>query len=91
MNEIDTWEAGCKVRFFDWIDGKHIYLHMEYFAPGQSLGSAPTKELSVLLEKTEETEYRLRYFLNSIVNHFMFGALNHERTTKEECHSGIEI
>lgn len=71
MNYINTWEAGCKVTIFDWIDGKSIYLHLEYFVPGQSL-SKPAKEKSVLLEKSEETEYRLRNYLNSIVNHFMF-------------------
>lgn len=72
MNDIRKWEAGCRVTAFDWIDGKSIYLHMEYFAPGQSLSRAPAKEKSVLLEKSEETEYRLRNYLNSIVNHFMF-------------------
>ena len=69
---IDKWEAGCKVRAFDWIDGRNIYLHMEYYAPGQSLSAAPAKEKSVLLEKSEDTEYKLRHCLNSIVNHFMF-------------------
>lgn len=71
MINIDTWEAGCKVRAFDWIDGKSIYLHMEYFTPGQSL-SNPVREKSVLLEKSEETEYRLKNYLNSIVNGLMF-------------------
>lgn len=72
MINIDTWEAGCKVRAFDWIDGKSIYLHMEYFAPRQSLSKPPAREKSVLLEKSEETEYRLRNYLNSIVNGLMF-------------------
>lgn len=34
MVNIDTWEAGCKIRAFDWIDGEHIYLNMAYYAPG---------------------------------------------------------
>ena len=72
MINIDTWETGCKVRAFDWIDGKSIYLHMEYFSPGQSLSQPPIKEKSVLLEKSEETEYKLRNYLNTIVDHIMF-------------------
>lgn len=72
MINIDTWEAGCKVRAFDWIDGKSIYLHIEYFAPGQSLSKPPAREKSVLLGKSEETEYRLKNYLNSIVNGLMF-------------------
>ena len=73
MINIDTWEAGCKVRAFDWIDGKSIYLHMEYFSPGSSLSQPPAKEKSVLLEKTEDTEYKLQNYLNTIVDHIMFG------------------
>lgn len=72
MINIDTWEAGCKVRAFDWIDGKSIYLNMQYFLPGQSLSKPPAREKSVLLEKAEETEYRLKNYLNSIVNGLMF-------------------
>lgn len=71
MIDIDKWEAGCKVRAFDWIDGKSIYLHIAYYSPGQSISSKPSKEKSVLLEKSEETEYRLRNYLNSIVTHYM--------------------
>ena len=74
MTEIDTWIAGCKVRAFDWIDGKSIYMNVRYYAPGQSLERAPAKERSVLIEKTPENEDRIRTHLHSVVDGIVKGA-----------------
>ena len=42
MIEIDAWVAGgYKVRAFDWVDGKNIYLNICYYCPGSSLSKPP--------------------------------------------------
>jgi len=66
MTEINTWVAGgYKVRVFDWIDGKNIYLHIEYYHPGASLSRPPAREKSFLLPLSEEP--KIRNFLHSVV------------------------
>lgn len=63
--EIDTWTSGYKVRAFDWIDGKNIYLNIAYYKPGSSLEKPPAREKSVLIPKEEGN--KLEQYLNSIV------------------------
>ncbi|MCI8525608.1 MAG: hypothetical protein HFF17_06725 [Oscillospiraceae bacterium] len=65
MINIDKWVAGYKVRAFDWVDGKSIYLHIEYYRPGASLSQPPAVEKSFLIPKEEEP--KVRNFLHSIV------------------------
>lgn len=72
MKRIDGWIAGCKVCAFDWIDGKTIYLNMEYYTPGSSLGRPPAKERTYFITKNDAAEYRLENFLHSIVENLMF-------------------
>jgi len=62
---IDTWVAGYKVRAFDWVDGKNIYMHIEYYKPGASLSQPPAVEKSFLIAK--EDEAKIRDCLHSIV------------------------
>ena len=69
MINIDTWVAGYKVRAFDWIDGKNIYLHIESYTPGVSLSQPPAAEKSFLIPNEEEA--KVRNFLHSIVTGFM--------------------
>ena len=50
MIEIDAWVAGgYKVRAFDWVDGKNIYLNICYYCPGSSLSKPPAADRSFLL------------------------------------------
>ena len=65
MINIDTWVAGYKVRAFDWVDGKSIYLHIGYYKPGASLSKPPAVEKSFLIPR--EDEAKVRSFLHSIV------------------------
>ena len=65
MVNIDTWVAGYKVRAFDWVDGKNIYLHIEYYRPGASLSKQPAVEKSFLIPREEEA--KVRNFLHSVV------------------------
>lgn len=64
----DGWVGSCKVRIFDWIDGKNIYMNMQYFAPGSSLERKPEKEISILVAK--EDEEILENHLDSVVQHY---------------------
>ena len=73
MIDIDAWVAGYKVRGFDWIDGKNIYMNIQYFAPGSSLSKPPAREKSVLIEKTPENEDRIRNYTDSVVRAIMEG------------------
>lgn len=65
MVEIDTWVAGYKVRAFDWVDGKNIYLNICYYCPGSSLSRPPAVDRSFLIPLKEEP--KLRKSLHSIV------------------------
>lgn len=65
MINIDTWVAGYKVRAVDWIDGKSIYLNIEYYKPGASLSQPPAVEKSFLIPREEEV--KVQNFLHSIV------------------------
>lgn len=65
MVNIDTWASGYKVRAIDWIDGKNIYLNIQYYLPGASLERSPAKEKTFLIPKSEE--WKLKEMLNSVV------------------------
>ena len=73
MINIDSWVAGYKVRCFDWVDGKSIYMNCQYFAPGSSLSRPPAREKSVLFERTPENEDRIRNYTDSVVRAVMEG------------------
>ena len=53
MIDIDTWINCCKVRAFDWIDGKNIYLNIAEYKPGSSIEQPPAKEKSFLIPNDE--------------------------------------
>lgn len=63
---INTWIGCRKIEVVDWYDGKNFYIHVDEYAPGQSIEQPPKMEVSALIEKTPENEYRLTNFLDSI-------------------------
>lgn len=67
--EIDTWIAGYKVRSFPWIDGKTIYVNVQYFAPGQSIDRPPVFDKSVYVTDNDNGKRLVSDFLDSLVNH----------------------
>ena len=70
MIEIDAWVAGgYKVRAFDWVDGKNIYLNICYYCPGSSLSSPPAADRSFLLPM--DMESMLQNYLHSVVDGLM--------------------
>lgn len=69
MINIDSWVAGCKVRAFNWIDGKLIYFNVQYFKPGQSASSAPAWDKTVYITDNEAGQRLVNEFTDSLVNH----------------------
>lgn len=65
MIEIDRWAEGYKVRAFDWVDGKNIYLNIAYYCPGASLSAPPAREKTFLIPMEEAP--KLQTYLHSIV------------------------
>ena len=72
MLNIDAWENGCHVTVHDYDDSNVYFMHIAYYKPGSSLSQPPAKERWVHIEKSDDAEYRIRNYLNSIVNHIMF-------------------
>lgn len=58
--DFERWIDGYKVRVMKWIDGKHIYINVQYFNPGASLQKPPAMEKRRLLwtTKKEGTWYK---------------------------------
>lgn len=51
--ELDKWIGPYKVRAFPWVDGKHIYFNVQYFAPGQSVEKPPVIDRTVYITDDE--------------------------------------
>ena len=66
--EIDKWVSGYKVYSTPLHDGKRIYFHVEYYAPGQSLAQPPVWEKIVYLTNNDAAETLLRERLDSFTN-----------------------
>lgn len=47
---IDKWVDGYKVRAFPWIDGKNIYVNVQYYKPGSSINRPPAMDKSALIK-----------------------------------------
>jgi hypothetical protein len=67
--ELDTWVNGCKVRLFPWIDGKHYYMNVMYYKPGQSIEQPPAWDKTVYITINDKGTDAIRNFLSSLVNY----------------------
>ena len=67
--EIDKWFGCYKVRSFPWVDGKHIYVNVQYYAPGQSIQRPPVWDKTVYITDNPAGERLVCEFTDSIVNH----------------------
>lgn len=47
--EFEKWVDGYKVHVFPWIDGKNIYVNVQYFKPGTSISKPPVFDKSALI------------------------------------------
>lgn len=66
--EIDKWISGYKVRSFPWIDGKTIYLNVQYFEAGQSIEQPPVWDKTIYITNDKAGQMMLNYSLDSLVN-----------------------
>lgn len=65
--ELDTWIGSCKVRIFPWIDGKLIYVNIQYYSCGQSINQPPIWDKTVYITDNEAGK-RLAYeFTDTLV------------------------
>jgi hypothetical protein len=69
--ELDTWVSGCKVRVFPWIDGKRIYVNVQYFVPGQSIEQPPAWDKTVYVIDNEAGQRLVFDLTHTLVEHIV--------------------
>ena len=67
MTAVEKWVSGYKVTYFPWIDGKRIYLNIQYYKPGSSLYRPPAWELIVYLADNDELRDLLENYETSLI------------------------
>ncbi len=67
MTAVEKWVNGYKVTYFPWIDGKRIYLNIQYYKPGSSLYQPPAWEITVFLVDNDESRDLLENCETTIV------------------------
>ena len=67
--EIDKWIGSYKVRSFPWVDGKHIYFNVQYYAPGQSIQKLPAWDKTVYIVDNPAGQRLIDNFTHSLVEH----------------------
>ncbi len=67
MTAVEKWVSGYKVTYFPWIDGKRIYLNIQYYKPGSSLYWPPAWELTVYLADNDESRDLLENYETTLV------------------------
>jgi hypothetical protein len=66
---IDDWIEGYKVRAFNWIDGKSIYINVQYYKSGQSLSQPPAWEKTAFLTINEEAQRIMDNLFHTLICH----------------------
>ena len=66
---VDTWINGCKVRAFPWVDGKLIYLNVQYYRPGQSIEKPPAWDKTVYITNNTAGQRLVNELTHSLVEH----------------------
>lgn len=67
--ELDKWIDTYKVRAFPWIDGKTIYVNVQYFVPGQSIVQPPKWDKSVLISDNDDGRRLVYEFTHSLIQY----------------------
>ena len=67
--DFERWVGGYKVRVMEWIDGKHIYINVQYFSPGASLQKLPEMDKTVFIVDNEKGRNMVQNYLNTLVNY----------------------
>jgi hypothetical protein len=64
----DGWIGCYKVLAEEWYDHEHIYLNVQYFAPGSNIEKPPVWDKSVYIKDTEKARQMVRDYIHSLVN-----------------------
>ena len=67
--EIEKWIGGYKVRSFPWINGKHIYFNVQYYAPGQAISKSPVWDKTVYITENEAGRNLVNNFTDSLIEY----------------------
>lgn len=67
--DFERWVDGYKVRVFPWIDGKTIYVNVQYYAPGSSLARPPAMDKSVYVTDNEGGRNMIYNYLSTLVSY----------------------
>lgn len=66
---IDRWYGPYKVRIFPWIDGKRIYVNVQYFAPGQSVERPPVWDRTVYITDDPAGRKMIEEFTDTLIQY----------------------
>lgn len=67
--DFERWVDGYKVRVFPWIDGKHIYINVQYFEAGSSLEKPPKMDKTAFITDNEQGRNIIKNYLSTLVNY----------------------
>ena len=66
--DFEKWISNYHVRAFPWVDGKNIYMNVQYFRRGQSISRSPAWEKTVYIFDDEAGRKLVSCFTSSLVN-----------------------
>ena len=67
--DFERWVDGYKVRVMKWIDGKHIYINVQYFNPGASFQKPPAMDKTAFITNNEKGRNMIQNYLSTLVNY----------------------
>lgn len=67
--DFERWIDGYKVRVMKWIDGKHIYINVQYFDPGAFIQKPPAMEKTAFVVDNEKGRNMVQNYLSTLVNY----------------------
>lgn len=65
----DMWIDGCKVDISPWLDGKRIYVNVQYYVPGQSIHQSPAWDKTVYVTDNAAGRMVVSDYAHSLVRH----------------------
>ena len=68
---LEKWVDGYKVRVMDWIDGKNIYINIQYFKPGSSLSQPPAMEKTAYITNNDKGRNMVQNYLSTLARYIV--------------------
>lgn len=86
--DFEKWIGGYKVRVFPWIDGKHIYVNVQYYAPGSSIKRPPAMDKTAYITDDEKGRNMIQNYLHTLVEYIARLDIGQGNTTYITIESG---